>query len=776
MFRFITPLSLLCVICSSPLLNAQTTGQAQAASPAAGTAESSGPLLGTFNRHASWKFEQVSANHFRWTGQVELEGTQVKFFADEIELFTDTNRLVASGNVVFANPEGRIAAERVEFDTQHNVGTFYQASGLMSLGAQADRSEFGGQDPDVYFYGDMLEKLSDHRYRLTRGGFTTCVQPTPRWEITSGSVTINLDDYAIARGTVLRVKGVPLMYMPMIYYPLQKDQRATGFLLPTYGSSTIRGQSFSNAFFWAINRSQDATFLHDWFTRTGQGGGAEYRYVAGQQSSGNLRLYRFAQREVTFVEQGRTNVLPQTTSYELTGTALQALGGPFRGRLRLEYFSDVASQQLYHQNMYQATRRSRVIEGSVSGTMGPLSTVALYQRNEVFNGISNGKQESVIYGSTPRISAILAPQRLFDLPFYGSVTGELAALPYKYLSGNVTTRDEGLTRIDVSPTLRVPLSRLTFLSLNTSAAYRTTHYSRSLDTRGRVTPESFFRQFLTVRSDIVGPVFTRIWDLPESGFAERLKHVIEPTFIVDYTTSINEYRRTPVLSDLSDFVVGGATRFTYGLNNRLFYRGRPVSGARGQTREFVTVGLQQTYYSNSESSQYDTAYASAYRGRRLVDLSPVSLSVRVSPTNAFDANARMEYDVSGGGLQIFTTGSSLNVGSASTNVSYSRRHLTTASPADSYLSSSTSLRFREGRITSTYGLSWDISRSTIVSQSVIGSYLAQCCGLQLEFQKYSFPRVGPAPVPADRRFNMSFVLAGLGTFSNFFGAFGGGQR
>jgi len=151
MLRFIAPFSLLCVLCSSPLLNAQTTGQAQAASPAAGATESSGPLLGTFNRHASWKFEQVSANHFRWSGQVELEGSQVKFFADEIELFTDTNRLVASGNVVFANPEGRIAAERVEFDTQHNVGTFYQASGLMSLGAQADRSQFGGQDPDVYF-------------------------------------------------------------------------------------------------------------------------------------------------------------------------------------------------------------------------------------------------------------------------------------------------------------------------------------------------------------------------------------------------------------------------------------------------------------------------------------------------------------------------------------------------------------------------------------------------------------------------------------------------
>ena len=173
---------------------------------------------------------------------------------------------MATGNVVFSGPEGRIAAERVEFNVTDGTGTFYQASGIMSLGATVDRVQFGNQDPDVYFYGDMVEKVSQRSYRLTRGGFTTCVQPTPRWEVTSDSVVINLNDYAIARNMLLRVKGVPLMYLPIIYYPIKDEDRATGFLLPTYGSSTLRGQAISNAFFWAIGRSQDATFFHDWFT------------------------------------------------------------------------------------------------------------------------------------------------------------------------------------------------------------------------------------------------------------------------------------------------------------------------------------------------------------------------------------------------------------------------------------------------------------------------------------------------------------------------------
>src|SRR5262249_3041109 len=164
----------------------------------------------------------------------------------------DTDRLVATGNVVFTNPDGRISAEEADFNTKTMTGTFKQASGIMSLGPKADRAQFGGQDPGGFFNGDLVEKLGDQTYRLTHGEFTRCVQPTPRWELVSGSVDINLDDYALLRNTVLRVKGVPMFYMPYAYYPLKSNQRNTGFLLPVYGTSTLRGQALSNAFFWAI--------------------------------------------------------------------------------------------------------------------------------------------------------------------------------------------------------------------------------------------------------------------------------------------------------------------------------------------------------------------------------------------------------------------------------------------------------------------------------------------------------------------------------------------
>jgi LPS-assembly protein len=755
-----------CVVCLSAAMSAAAQ---QAEQPPVQSEQGTGSRLLDQLNQRSLKSE-CKGDYCILTGQVELPlSMQTTLFADQIELFRDTNRVVAQGNVTFATAEGRISAERLEYDVSSGTGTFQTASGLMSLGAQADRRQFGNQEADVYFYGDVIERLGPRRYRITRGGFTTCVQPTPRWEVTSGTVTLNLNDYAIARGTVLHVKGVPVLYLPMIYYPIREDERATGFLLPTYGTSTVRGQVVSNAFFWAINRSTDATFFHDWYTRAGQGAGAEYRYVATAQSSGDIKFYRFDQKEATFTEDDQTQTLEASKSYEITGNVNHALTRRIRARARLDYFTNLVTQQLYHQDLYQQSRNRRLIEGGLTAGFGPLMTSMLYQRSEIFSS----ETSSQVYGSEPRVSANFAPQRLLNAPIYASANAEFAVLPNRSINNGVVVSDQGYSRLDVSPTVRVPLSRLTFLSLNTSAAYRATYYSRSSGPLGTMLDDSYIRQYSALRSEVIGPVFNRIWDL-QSGFAERLKHVIEPAFTVDFTSTIDDYLRTPsVGSDIADFVVSGSTRVTYGITNRLFARGRTMDGVRGTTREILTVGLQQTYYSNPLSGGYDGSYQSTSNGRP-IDLSPIALTTRVAPTALFDTNARVEYDVARGrGLQIFSVGGTVNSTRVSGGANFSHNRLDRTNH-QTFLQGTTAMRWLDGRATGTYNISWDIARSYVVSQGVVMSYLAQCCGLTMEFQKWNYASLGSSlAIPTDMRFNFGFILAGLGTFSNFFGAFGG---
>jgi LPS-assembly protein len=727
-------------------------------------------LITKFFNSQQGTIEWLSSDHVRLTTQVEIPiDATSKFSAEQVDIHFDRNLLVASGNVVFASGEGQIAAESVEFNTLDGTATFHVAYGVMSLGAQADATQFIGYEPDVYFSGQTIEKLGPQRYRITRGSFTTCVQPEPRWEMVSGSMLINLQDYAVARNTVLRVKGVPVLYLPFVYYPIAEDQRVTGFLLPTYGTSRIRGQALSNAFFWAMGRSHDATFVHDWFTRTGQGMGTEYRYIAGPQSSGNVRFYRFSQRNAQF-SNGRE--LQAGTSYQVTGTALHALTPTLRLRARLDYASDIISQQLYQQNVYRSTNPMRAVEGGLSGAWGGVTANAFYQRTEVFSN----ETESTLYGSTPRLSAAMSSQRLFGLPIYGSLNSEYAYLPYERRRDGAVIENRGLSRADLAPSVRVPLSTLSFLTINSNASFRTTYYSKSTDPNNssQVIPEPLTRNYLSLRSEVVGPVFNRIWDTPTSTRRERMKHVIEPAFTAEYITEF-QGSNVPVLTDNSDIIVGGALRLTYGVTNRLFLRGRGVGTRRGTSREFLTIGVNQTYYSNDESSIYDTQYYSS-SGRPPVDLSPIAITTRLSPNQVFDTNVRLEYDVTGIGLQTVSAGGSISSTPTRTTLTYSRVRRDRDELSSHYLSAANTFKLAGGRLSGTYGLSWDLERAYIVSQGITMSYMAQCCGVQVEYQQTNFPDTSAFPVPSDRRINFGFVLAGLGTLpTNFFGAFGGQQ-
>ena len=69
--------------------------------------------------------------------QVDCDDTQ--FFADFAEIYPDSNRIVATGNVKVGTPTSFITAERVEFDTKARTGTFYQAHGMASLGDRVEQ-------------------------------------------------------------------------------------------------------------------------------------------------------------------------------------------------------------------------------------------------------------------------------------------------------------------------------------------------------------------------------------------------------------------------------------------------------------------------------------------------------------------------------------------------------------------------------------------------------------------------------------------------------------
>ena len=49
------------------------------------------------------KTQEVATDHIRWTGDVVLSQPGLKFYADEVDYYPKTNRLVANGNVQAGN-------------------------------------------------------------------------------------------------------------------------------------------------------------------------------------------------------------------------------------------------------------------------------------------------------------------------------------------------------------------------------------------------------------------------------------------------------------------------------------------------------------------------------------------------------------------------------------------------------------------------------------------------------------------------------------------------
>ncbi len=745
--------------------------------------ESSAQIVPGWNTK-QFSLERIDADRVRLQREVEIEGEQgspnagQKFFADDLQLNIKTGELIAEGNVVFQTPTAQISADSVVFNTKTKMGTFSSAFGIASLGERGNenRSMFGTLEPDVYFYGMSIEKVGVDKYRISKGGFTTCVQPTPRWEIVSGNATVNLDDYVVLRNAVIHVKDVPVFYLPLLYYPIQEDERATGFLMPQWGASqAMGGSSIGNAFFWAINRSQDATFFHDYMFSRGNGVGTEYRYIFGPQAQGNVRYYWLDEKEAIINGTLRT----PRRSNTVQGGLSQNLPFGLSARARVDYFSNVTVQQTHNHDFINASQSNRTVDAGVSGSWRNLSMNGSYRRNEVFFN----EDDSTLSGASPGFTASLSGVKLGRLPIFATVNAEAARVLYVENFGEESF-DSGLGKADFFPSIRVPLSTLPYLQVNATAAYRTTYYSESLAEDLKTQIEvPITRTYGDMRVEVVGPVFSRVFN-PQNAIADRMKHVIEPNISMERRTTIENEQFIPTRAGAYDRIVGGTTQMNYGLTNRLLVRkdapGEPQSGA---PREFMSVSVRQSYYTNEKASSADNSYGYGYSYRSPNAFSPISLTARATPTDPLVVDYRVEYDpVPANDTSPRLLGMSLNgtlraeradVTGGWTRQAYASVDRTI--PPNNYVHGGATLRFAGNKYGGNVTYNYDIARSTLLNHRYVAFYNAQCCGISVEYQAFNYPPdLNRFYLPKDRRFNMSFTLAGVGSFSNFFGAFGGG--
>ncbi len=274
-----------------------------------------------------------------------------------------------------------------------------------------------------------------------------------------------------------------------------------------------------------------------------------------------------------------------------------------------------------------------------------------------------------------------------------------------------------------------------------------------------------------------GPSFNRIWNRPGSQYAEKIKHSIEPYFNVQRVSPIDDFAQF-VQIDGVDTVVGQVTRVSYGVNNRVFRK----PGGGGRSTEMLTVALGQSYYTDARAAQYDKNYQTS-NGTAPSKFSPLSMQVRAWPVEGINAQFRAEYDTKFNALRTMSADGTVAVGDwLHSTFGWSQRRFIEGlsgfnDPArlDHYLNSASSWKALRNRIGGAYTFNYDIKTGRFLQQRLLHYYNAQCCGFAVEYQQFDLSGYNTTlPVQKDQRFNFSITLAGIGSFSNFFGALGGG--
>ncbi|MEO7190575.1 MAG: putative LPS assembly protein LptD [Vicinamibacterales bacterium] len=716
--------------------------------------------------------ERPDALRARLTGSpVTVICDETSVTADVLTYEPDTGKIVATGRVAFQQPSLVIYAQRAELNRWTKLGTFYDATGSARIGDQpAQRDRFGTMEPDVTFHGEEISRVGLTTYRIRGGGFSTCAQATPRWQMTAAGGTIVLDKRVVMKNVVLRVKDVPLLYLPGIYYPINKEDRATGFLLPSYGNSLGLGSSLSNAFFWAISRSQDATFFHDWSSKGGQGIGSEYRYSGTAGSSGRGTFYTGSEPKL------QASATSSPRYYQIDGNANQALPNNFRLFGRLNYFTNIRAQQR-SQDVADYSRRDRSFNATLSGAVGAFRLLAVAEQADYFYGSSPGQRT----GRLPTVNLSLAPRPLGRSKVYVGASSEVGYLVRQLGLGSPDAEDRSLWRFDASPTIRAPLSTLPFLTATGSASWHVTHWLESLDPVLGQVPVALTRQLLDLQAQVVGPVFSRVFQTPENGYADRFKHLIEPGFGIQRTSAFDAFDRV-VKNDYLDQQVGGTTNINYRLTNRLLARrhgAAPAPGAPatpGVAREILSVDIGQTYYSQAQAAFADPQYESGgvVPSESKGTFSPIQITTLARPSDVGSARFQMEIDSKYKALRSMNASGTLESAWADLTMGWRKTQVIKGLPgfdvSSHFLNALTAIRLPRNRIGGEYSLNYDVGQNVLNQQRIVAYYNSQCCGVAFDWQTRKTPLLG---LPADRQFNISFTLAGIGSFSNPFGSFGG---
>jgi LPS-assembly protein len=610
-----------------------------------------------------------------YEGNVDVRIGTYRLQADKVTVYEADNRVVAEGSVVFDQADQqRITGSRGEWNYRTKTGYFVDSTGFTNQTQDGTR---------IYFTADRVEKISLDTIVATNVQVTACDEDVPKWSFHASKARIKAGDRVRVYSPKLKLKDIPVFYLPYASVSIKPRDRASGFLTPTFGGSGAKGFRLSGAYYQTLGRSADFTFRTDVYTQRGLGLGGDLRTRANSRSYLNAGFYAVKDR-IFGPEASEANPDQGGSSFYVEGVHYFRNG--FIAAADVNITSNLAFRQVFSDNIQQAISPEETSQVFVNKDHNEYSFnfLARTQVTSLTNARIRIRQlPSISIDKRPGILSFLE-----KLPIYFSFSGAAEGVSRKEtvedavqflndVGGNPIITPSIVQRLDLHPRFELPL-HFAGWSITATGAGRVTFYSNSTDPTTRdVLSRNITRGYGEFELDFRPPAFAK--DFHRSGGSFFFRHVIEPYITYRKLTGINNFDRI-IRFDYID-AVADTNEIEFGIANRFFTRrstenvsdaavevsrreNRPLLSS--QPYEALTITLRGKYFfdpffggaliPNQRNQFYpiNTLSGFVYGGvpRRF---SPVNVDARYRPRRDLFVDFRTDLDTHGGGIRSMST-------------------------------------------------------------------------------------------------------------------------
>jgi LPS-assembly protein len=560
---------------------------------------------------------------------------------------------------------------------------------------------------------------------------TSCSEDRiPDWSFRLGKARVNIDGFARVKNTRMRVKKLPVLYLPYMLFPV-KSGRVPGLLFPNLGYSSSRGAVLGLAYFQPFGDSYDTTIYGDLYGNDYYGLGTEFRYRPSQVTGGTFRAFAI---DDPIEDEVRWKASWRHSSNQL----------PFglRGVVNYTDFSDFEFFRQFERNFNDVTIRSLYSSGFVSGNWGSHSLNIMADERETFIRTD----VTVTQRQLPEIEYRLRPTRLGRLPLYLSLLTSASQLEIDrtdVIAGSYS-------RADFLPTLTLPLSTVPWLSFSVAASGRTTWYGDSLTENGQdFRGESLTRTAPSVSASLIGPSFSKVADKRIGSFG-KFKHVIEPRWSYLRIDEFDDQELVPLFDEVDTLVAREI--FSVSLVNRLLAKPADEDSLAG-AREILSFELGQSFSLNDQPFERSRDLS------RTGTKSPISARLRFTPSDRASLEARTTYSALFDRMSSASLLGGLRFGPDSVGLTW----VTSIDPEQGSTRSHqarvfTSLTLIKNHLRMENQINLDLLTGLVQQHRHIFYYTSQCYGLRFEFREFK------TTTRRDRDIRFAVSLKNIGTF------------